>query len=143
MKQIILKVCMMLLAVMVTVSCGNRSGKEESSKEGQKTEASAASKTAKVKKAKKSKNKDIRTTGRRKKKSVLTPTSAGAPYEVLLVAAEDDFHSGAVDSLYAILTDDMAGVAQSEPCFKVSRITQNNLSKTQTQCLGEIVLSNP
>ena len=109
MKQIILKVCMLLMVVMVTVSCGNGSGKGESSKEGTKTEASATSKSAKVKKAKKSKNKDIRTAGRRKKKSVLTPTSAGAPYEVLLVAAEDDFHNGAVDSLYAILTDDMAG----------------------------------
>lgn len=140
MKQIILKVCMLLMAVMVTVSCGNGSGKDESSKEGTKTEASAASKSAKVKKAKKSKNKDIRTAGRRKKKSVLTPTSAGAPYEVLLVAAEDDFHNGAVDSLYAILTDDMAGVAQSEPCFKVSRITQNNLSKTLRLCRNIVII---
>lgn len=141
MKQLFYKVCMMLLAVMLTVSCGGRAQKGDKSQEGSaQTEVKSSSNTV-AKKAKKSKNKQIRTTGsKKKKKSVLTPTSAGAPYEVLLVAAEDDFHSGAVDSLYAVLTDDMAGVAQSEPCFKVSRITQNNLSKTLRLCRNIVII---
>ena len=126
MKQFILKVCMMLLAVMVTVACGNGAQKGDNTQEGAQTEAKA--KTAKAQKAKKNK------ASRKKKKSVFTPTSAGAPYEVLLVAGEDDFRSGAVDSLYNILTDDMPGIAQSEPCFKVSRINQQDLSKTLRLC---------
>ncbi|MBR4793835.1 MAG: DUF4837 family protein [Bacteroidaceae bacterium] len=127
MKQFILKVCMMLLAVMVTVACGNGAQKGEKAQEGAQTEAKA-----KTGKAKKSKN--TKKTSRKKKKSVFTPTSAGAPYEVLLVAGEEDFRTGAVDSLYNILTDDMPGIAQSEPCFKVSRINQQNLSKTLRLC---------
>ena len=127
MKQFILKVCMMLLAVMVTVACGNGAQKGDNAQEGAQTEAKA--KTAKAKKSKNTKK-----TSRKKKKSVFTPTSAGAPYEVLLVAGEEDFRTGAVDSLYNILTDDMPGIAQSEPCFKVSRINQQNLSKTLRLC---------
>lgn len=127
MKQFILKVCMMLLAVMVTVACGNGAQKGDNAQEGAQTEAKA--KTAKAKKSKNTKK-----TSRKKKKSVFTPTSAGAPYEVLLVAGEEDFRTGAVDSLYNILTDDMPGIAQSEPCFKVSRINQNDLSKTLRLC---------
>ena len=57
-----------------------------------------------------------------------------------MVANEDDFHNGAVDSLYAVLTDDLAGVAQSEPCFKVSRITKNNLSKTLRLCRNIVII---
>ena len=118
---------MMMLAVMVTVACGNGAQKGEKAQEGAQTEAKA--KTAKAKKSKNTKK-----TSRKKKKSVFTPTSAGAPYEVLLVAGEEDFRTGAVDSLYNILTDDMPGIAQSEPCFKVSRINQQNLSKTLRLC---------
>ena len=135
MKQFILKVCMMLLAVMVTVACGGGAQKAENAQDGAQTETKAASKAAKTSKAKNTKK-----TGKKKKKSVFTPTSAGAPYEVLLVAGEDDFQSGAVDSLYAILTDDLAGVAQSEPCFKVSRIRQDNLSKTLRLCRNIIII---
>lgn len=134
MKQVILKVCMMLLAVMVTLACGNRTQKGNETQEGAQTETKAASKTGNAKKAKSAKK------TAKKKKSVFTPTSAGAPYEVLLVAGEDDLHSGAVDSLYAILTDDLAGVAQSEPIFKVSRIRQDNLSKTLRLCRNIIII---
>ncbi|MBR5706803.1 MAG: DUF4837 family protein [Bacteroidaceae bacterium] len=133
MKQFILKVCMMLLAVMVTVACGNGAQKGDNAQEGAQTEAKA--KTGNAKKAKNTKK-----AGRKKKRSVFTPTSAGAPYEVLLVAGEDDFRSGAVDSLYNILTDDMPGIAQSEPLFKVSRINQNDLSKTLRLCRNIIII---
>ena len=134
MKQFILKVCMMLLAVMVTVACGNGAQKGDNAQEGAQTEAKA--KTGKAKKAKNTKRKS----GRKNRKSVFTPTSAGAPYEVLLVAGEEDFRTGAVDSLYNILTDDMPGIAQSEPCFKVSRINQQNLSKTLRLCRNIIII---
>ncbi|MBO7111944.1 MAG: DUF4837 family protein [Bacteroidaceae bacterium] len=133
MKQFILKVCMMLLAVMVTVACGNGAQKGDNAQEGAQTEVKA--KTGKAKKAKNTKK-----TARKKRKSVFTPTSAGAPYEVLLVAGEDDFRSGAVDSLYNILTDDMPGIAQSEPLFKVSRINQKDLSKTMRLCRNIIII---
>ena len=142
MKKTLFKVCTVLLAVMLTFACGNGSGKGEQSQEENKTESNASVKSGNAKKTKKSKKKSsnqIKTTGK-KKKSVLTPTSAGAPYEILLVAGEDDFHSGAVDSLYSILTDDLPGVAQSEPCFKVSRITQNNLSKTLRLCRNIVII---
>ena len=124
---------MMLLAVMVTVACGNGAQKGDNAQEGAQTEVKA--KTGKAKKAKNTKK-----TARKKRKSVFTPTSAGAPYEVLLVAGEDDFRSGAVDSLYNILTDDMPGIAQSEPLFKVSRINQNDLSKTLRLCRNIIII---
>ena len=133
MKQFILKVCMMLLAIMVTVACGNGAQNGNDAQEGAQTEAKA--KTTKAKKTKNTKK-----SGRKKRRSVFTPTSAGAPYEVLLVAGEDDFHSGAVDSLYNILTDDMPGIAQSEPCFKVSRINQKDLSKTLRLCRNIIII---
>ena len=133
MKQFILKVCMMLLAVMVTVACGNGAQKGDNAQEGAQTEVKA--KSGKAKKAKNTKK-----TARKKRKSVFTPTSAGAPYEVLLVAGEDDFRSGAVDSLYNILTDDMPGIAQSEPLFKVSRINQKDLSKTMRLCRNIIII---
>ena len=143
MNKTIFKVCTLLLAMMLMLSCGNGSGTGEQSKEEKKTEANTSGKSGNAKKTKKSKSKNsnqIKTTGKKNKKSVLTPTSAGAPYEILLVAAEDDFHSGAVDSLYAILTDDLPGVAQSEPYSKVSRITQNNLSKTLRLCRNIVII---
>jgi len=134
MKKYILKVCIALLAVLVTVSCGNaRKGEQSQKKEDVQTEAKAQVKSGDARKAKKSKKGNAKKTGRRKK-SVFIPSSAGSPYEVLLVAGAEDFKSGAVDSLYGVLTDDMAGVAQPEPCFKVSRINQGDLSKTLRLC---------
>lgn len=139
MKQnILIKVCIAVLAAMMTVACADRRQESAAQENGARTETKANSKSAKAAKAKKKKNLLSGKPG--KKKSVLTPTSAGSPYEVLLVAAEDDFHNGVVDSLYAVLTDDVAGIAQSEPCFKVSRITQNNLSKTLRLCRNIIVI---
>ena len=137
MKQFILKVCMMLLAVTVTVACGNGAQKGDNAQEGAQTEAKAktASKTGNAKKAKNKKKKAAK-----RKKSVFTPASAGAPYEVLLVGGEEDFRTGAVDTLYNILTDDMPGIAQSEPLFKVSRINQAGLSKTLRLCRNIIII---
>lgn len=132
MKQFILKVCMMMLAVMVTMACGN-GARKDSAQNGAQTEVKAKS-------GKSQKAKNTKKAARKKRKSVFTPTSAGAPYEVLLVAGEDDFRSGAVDSLYNILTDDMPGIAQSEPCFKVSRINQQDLSKTMRLCRNIIII---
>ncbi len=141
MKKNILKVCMMLLAFMVMIACGNKAQSGENAQEGAKTEAAASSKSGKAKKTKK-KSKTIKTTGRKKKKSILTPTSSGSPYEILLVAAEDDFHNGVVDSLYAVLTDDVLGVAQSKPSFKVVKRTQNNFSKTVRMCRNVVVIKS-
>ena len=122
---------MMLLAVMVTVACGGKAQEGGNAQEGTKTEAKASSKSAKAKKAAKTKKK---TGNKKRKKSVFTPTSAGSPYEILLVGGAEDFRTGAVDSLYAVLSDDVVGVAQSEPSFKVIRINQGDLSKTLRLC---------
>ena len=130
---------MMLLAVTVTVACGNGAQKGDNAQEGAQTEAKAktASKTGNAKKAKNKKKKAAK-----RKKSVFTPASAGAPYEVLLVGGEEDFRTGAVDTLYNILTDDMPGIAQSEPLFKVSRINQAGLSKTLRLCRNIIIIKH-
>lgn len=125
---ILFKVCVAMLAAMVLTACGNGKQQEGASKDNGVGAVVSASKSGKAKKASK------------KKRSVLTPTSAGSPYEVLLVAGEDDFHNGAVDTLYAVLTDDVFGIAQPEPCFKVSRITQNNLSKTLRLCRNIVII---
>ena len=131
MKKFILKVCMMLLAVMVTVACGGRAQKAGNDLDGGQTEVKTASQSAKTTKSGKTTKKKG---NKKKKKSVFTPTSAGSPYEILLVGGAEDFRTGAVDSLYAVLTDDVAGVAQSEPSFKVIRINQGDLSKTLRLC---------
>ena len=138
-KNIFLKVCTMLLALLLTVACGDGSGKKESAGKDTeaKTEVKASNKTA-DKAARKSAKKAKR--ARKRRNSFLTPSSAGAPFELLLVARGDDFQSGAVDSLYAVLTDEVAGIAQPEPCFKVTRINENNLSNTLRLCRNIIMV---
>jgi hypothetical protein len=122
---------MMLLALMIAVACGdNAQNPAQSGSDDPQTALKSSSKSGSNKKGRKS----------RKKKSILMPHSAGSPFEVLLVAAEDDFHTGVVDSLYAVLTDDVRGVLQSEPMFKVNKITQNNFSKTLRLCRNVIVV---
>ena len=115
---------MMLLAVIVTVACGGRAQEAGNTPDGTQTELKAASKSGKAAKTRKTAKKN-----KKKKKSVFTPTSAGSAYEILLVGGAEDFRNGAVDSLYAVLSDDVVGVAQSEPSFKVIRINQGDLSK--------------
>ena len=41
------------------------------------------------------------------KKSILTPTATGAPYEMLVVADPEDFQNGVYDALHEVLTDDI------------------------------------
>ena len=120
---------MMLLAVIVTVACGGRAQEAGNTPDGTQIELKAASKSGKAAKTGKTAKKN-----KKKKKSVFTPTSAGSAYEILLVGGAEDFRNGAVDSLYAVLSDDVVGVAQSEPSFKVIRINQGDLSKTLRLC---------
>ncbi|MBO7114436.1 MAG: DUF4837 family protein [Bacteroidaceae bacterium] len=135
MKKLFLKACLMLLALMIAVACGNNTQTPaDQGSDDPESVLRSSSKQAKTKKSRKS----------RKKKSILVPHSTGSPYEVLLVAAEDDFHNGVVDSLYAVLNDDVRGVLQPEPSFKVSRITQNNLSKNLRLCRNIVMVKiNP
>lgn len=118
MSKNIFKLSIVLLSLILLVGCGESSSQSDNKGNANSQKSTTISKGRNVK------------AGKKRKKSVLTPTSAGAPYELLLVAGEDDYQSGAADSLYNILVDDVAGIAQPEPCFKVSRITKNNLSKT-------------
>jgi len=138
MKKSLSRVIIMLVAVLVVAACGNNP--EQSTPGTDNTQAKAVSSTTKSAKSNKTKAKPKRKVSSRKK-SVLTPTSAGSPYEILLVGAPQDFQNGAVDTLYSILTDDVAGMAQSEPNFKVSKITENNLSRTLRLCRNIIMVN--
>ena len=132
-KNILFKVCTMLLALLMVVACGNGSGKEQSEKKAE--SAASASKTAK-----KAVRKSAKKAKKARKSSFMTPSSAGSPFEVLLVAGGDDFHSGAVDTLYSVLTDDVPGIAQSEPCFNVTRINNGDLSTTLRLCRNIVMI---
>ena len=124
-KNILLKVCTVLLAMACMVSCGSKSGSKTSGQE--ETVSQSNTQVKQVTKAQKAK-------ASKKKKPLFTPTSAGAPFEILVVAASDDFANGAYDSLYAVLTDDLPGVAQSEPTFKVHKVAEAAFSKTLRLC---------
>lgn len=77
----------------------------------------------------------------KKKKSIMTPVATGAPYEILVVADASAFNNGAYDTLKAVLTDDIEGLFQPEPCFKVSYVTSGNLSKSLRYCRNIIMLN--
>lgn len=116
-----LKVCTILLAMACMVSCGSKSGSQEETVSQSNTQVKQVTKAQKAKASK-------------KKKPLFTPTSAGAPFEILVVAGTDDFANGAYDSLYAVLTDDLPGVAQSEPMFKIHKVAEAAFSKTLRLC---------
>ncbi len=141
MKKLFSRVIIMLMAVLVVAACGNRA--EQGTPGSDNTQAKAETTQTKSAKAKsaKAKNTKAKRKVRSSKKSVLTPTSAGSPYEILIVGEPDDFQNGAVDTLYSILTDDVAGMAQSEPSFKVTKITENNFSRTLRLCRNIIVVN--
>lgn len=124
-KSILLKVCTVLLAMVCMVSCGSKTGSKTDGQE--ETVSQSKTQVKQVTKAQKAK-------ASKKRKQLFTPTSAGAPFEILVVADSDDFANGAYDSLYAVLTDDLPGVAQSEPMFKVHKVAEAAFSKTLRLC---------
>ena len=138
-NRIFIKVYMMLLAALVSVACGSNSGNKESEKEAETVAESVSNGQQAGRKAAKSERKSARKAAR-KKRSLFTPTSAGSPFEMLVVAGDDAYHSGAIDTLYAILTDDVPGLSQSEPCFKVTRINKKDLSNTLRLCRNIIIV---
>ncbi len=69
-----------------------------------------------------------------KKKSLMTPGATGSPYEVLVVADSEDFQTGAYDSLFNVLNDDIPGLPQPECHFRVSKVTTGNFSKNLRYC---------
>lgn len=140
MRNFLFNVCIWLMAAMTMAACAGNSADNSAGKDTEKT----------VKVKTKSAKKSVRKNKRKKKKPILTPTSAGAPFEVLIVADSKEFQNGCVDSLYNVLTDDVDGIAQSEPSFRVSKVTTGNFAnmfrlhrnivtinvddKTYTQC---------
>lgn len=139
MKKLLTRVVIMLMAVLTMTACGNR--QEQGTAASDNAQAKSVSTSAKSANTKKANTKKTKRKVSSRKKSVLTPTSAGSPYEILLVGEPDDFQNGAIDSLYSILTDDVAGMAQSEPNFKVSKITEKNFSRTLRLCRNIIVVN--
>ena len=130
-KNTLFKVCTMMLALLLVMACGG-SRKNTSDATTETSAQQPGTKNASSKVAAKQKKKAVK--AKKKKKSLLTPSSAGAPYEILLVSGEDAMHNGAVDTLYSILTDDVPGIAQSEPMFKVIRVNVKDLSNTLRLC---------
>ena len=124
------KVCTMLLALLLVMACGG-SGKNTSDAAPETSAQQAGTGKTSSKAAAKQKKKAAKA---KKKKSLLTPASAGAPYEILVVSGDDAMHNGSVDTLYSILTDDVPGIAQSEPQFKVIRINVKDFSSTFRLC---------
>lgn len=124
------KVCTMLLALLLVLACGG-SGKNTSDAAPETSAQQAGTGKTSSKAAAKQKKKAAKV---KKKKSLLTPASAGAPYEILVVSGDDAMHNGSVDTLYSILTDDVPGIAQSEPQFKVVRINVKDFSSTFRLC---------
>lgn len=73
-------------------------------------------------------------------KSLLTPTSSGAPYEVLVVASTEDLQSGAYEALNNVLIQDIPGLPQSEKSFKVSKVVEDDFSRALKYCRNIIII---
>lgn len=132
------KTLALLLVTVLTTACGNGGNGGGTGETG--NAGSKADSTVSVIKAVKA-----RKPGRKaKKKSVLTPGATGSPYEILVVANPEDFQTGAYDSLFAVLTDEIPGLPQAEPQFRVSKVSTSNYSKTLKYCRNIIELKiNP
>ena len=74
------------------------------------------------------------------RKSIMTPTATGAPYEVLVVADPEDFQNGVYDALHEVLTDDIPGLPQSEEFFKVSKTTSKDFTRSHRYCRNIIIV---
>ncbi len=66
---------------------------------------------------------------RRSKASLLTPTSSGNPYEVMVVADDSVYSGYAGRALKTILDRPLLGLPQAEEQFHKSHITQKNFNK--------------
>lgn len=66
---------------------------------------------------------------RRTKASLLTPTSSGNPYEVMVVADDSVYTGYAGKALKTILDRPLLGLPQAEEQFHKSHITQKNFNK--------------
>ena len=66
---------------------------------------------------------------RRSKASLLTPTSSGNPYEVMVVADDSVYTGYAGKALKTILDRPLLGLPQAEEQFHKSHITQKNFNK--------------
>ncbi|NDV65082.1 DUF4837 family protein [Bacteroides sp. 224] len=60
------------------------------------------------------------------KKSVFSPTSTGAPYEILVVTDLGVWERPAGRALYNVLDSDVAGLPQPEPAFKIMFTSPHN-----------------
>ncbi len=116
MKKILLAVCIIMIAAMNMVGCRDNKGADKKPKARSAAKAKA-------------------------KKPLFTPTSAGGPYEVLVVYEPNDLLTGAFDTLYNVLTDDVLGLSQAEPSFDVMKISSNNFSKNLHLCRNIIIMN--
>lgn len=64
------------------------------------------------------------------KKGILTPTSSGRPYELLVVVDHDLWERPAGRSLYHVLDTDVPGLPQSERSFKIMYTSPDNYDTT-------------
>lgn len=65
----------------------------------------------------------------KKSAGIFMPSSAGAPYEVLVVADPDILHGKAGQAVEEVLETEIDGLPQSEPSFKVTKCITNDFSR--------------
>ncbi|MBR6310370.1 MAG: DUF4837 family protein [Paludibacteraceae bacterium] len=62
--------------------------------------------------------------------SILKPSISGAPYEVLVVAEDNEWKSETGKAVYDMLNSNMPGTPQQESMFKISHVTPQNFTNT-------------
>lgn len=65
----------------------------------------------------------------KKSQGIFMPSSAGAAYEVLVVADPDILHGKAGQAVEEVLETEIDGLPQSEPSFKVSKCLTNDFTR--------------
>lgn len=63
-------------------------------------------------------------------KSMLTPSSSGRPYEMLVIMDDSLWNKPAGRALFEALDTDVPGLPQSERSFRISQISKNEFSRT-------------
>lgn len=64
------------------------------------------------------------------RKSMINPIASGRPYEVLVVMDKDKWDAPVGRALFTVLDTDVPGLPQSERSFRISQISENEMSST-------------
>lgn len=76
----------------------------------------------------------------KKQAGMFIPSSAGAPYDVLVVADPSVLHGMAGDAVESLLETEIDGLPQSEPSFKVSKCITEDFTRALRLCRNIIMV---